>query len=242
MPIKLLSSKNDRYNIARRTVDEDSRKSICILGVFFVLTCIIGRLRRTIDPSILFKKRKHWSIGLSLNIHMANALSAVIIVVICISVRCDLAEDALSSKAAPNRAAETKLIMAAGTTIFQSASLAQLNQLIVDVPRCYKKKGATVQSRIGPLLTALGAIFGKNSRSTENAEQSESKPGQVQKRCSAKNVNLLNEYFGKFLAKLTVTQLVTVRKVAQKTAGSNSFFKQAYLFILLPAINVCAKS
>ena len=173
---------------------------------------------------------------------MANALSAVIVVVICITVRCDLAEDTHSSKAALTRAAEMKLIMAAGTTIFQSATLPQLNQLIVDLPLCYKKKGATIQSRIGPLLTALGKIFGKNSRSSENAEKSEGKYVQVQQRCSAKNVDLLNEYFGKFLAKLTIAQLDVVRKMAERTAKSNSFFKQAYLFILLPAINTCAKS
>ena len=174
--------------------------------------------------------------------HLMNALFTVIIVIVCITVRCNLAEDTLLSSVVNQRVAETTRIVAAGTTIFQSASTEQLTQLVVDLPKCYKKKRGTVQKRIGPLLTALGNIFGRKLSSIENSEQLQSQSAQTREPCSASQVKILNDNFRKFLAELTVTQLITVRKVAEKTAKSNYFLKQAYLLVLLPVINTCGNS
>lgn len=174
--------------------------------------------------------------------HFAKALSAVIIVVVCIAVRCNLAEKAVSSTAASDKATEIKLILDTGSVIFQSASLSQLKQLIAELPHCFKKKGATIQTRIGPLLTTLSKIFQRNKRAVENVEQSQSKHVHAVKRCSGSEVDLLNKYFGKFLSKLAVDQLAVIREMAERTATSNTIAKQAYLSTLLPTISACAQS
>ena len=173
--------------------------------------------------------------------HYTNVIASLTILAVCIVSQCNLAQGKPLSRAKVDRVAETKLIVVGSKINLQDASQSQLDDYKKYIALCLKKSDAKFRSIVAPTIAILTKIVGTKKRAQADANDGEQNDqAEVSSRTRTQDITTIVGLIGKVVAKLTDTELVTIRKLTVSVADNGFFTRPPFLIALAVGAKGCA--
>ena len=173
--------------------------------------------------------------------HYTNVIASLAFLAVCIVSQRNLAQGQPFSRVVISRVNETNRILNGSKINLQDASQSQLDDYKKYIPLCLKKSDTKFRSLVGPILKIIGSIIGTKKRAQADANDGEQNDqAEVSSRTRTQDITTVVGLIGKVMAKFTVTELVTLRKIVESVANNGFFTRPPFLIALAEGVKACA--